>query len=350
MKSKPNTDAIELSGYISAFVEDYAPKHLTESPNTLRSYESALTLYIGFLEEKCGITSKNFSKDCFDQQHIEEWLDWLVNERNCSINTRNNRLSALRTFTEFLSSRSIKYLDVKTASKAVPYKTTKKNKVEGLTREAVKALLAEPNPKSHYGLRDLTLMTVLYGTAARIGELLSITIGDLQINQPKPYVTIIGKGGSPRTLYLLPRAVDYIKLYIEEFHGSEPDGGSVLFFSPIKGRDVSLSQQAVSDMLHKYAARAHEKCDDVPLSLHAHQLRHAKATHWLEDGMNIAQISRLLGHSSVETTMIYLDITPEQELEALSTIEFEKQRNVQPKWNKKTDTLAGLCGLRNLKK
>ena len=80
-----------------------------------------------------------------------------------------------------------------------------------------------------------------------------------------------------------------------------------------------------------HANACHEKCEDVPLDLHAHQFRLAKASHWLEDGMNIAQISFLLGHSQLETTMIYLDITTEQEAAALATLEDESDRNAVPK-------------------
>ena len=70
---------------------------------------------------------------------------------------------------------------------------------------------------------------------------------------------------------------------------------------------------------------AHDKCSDVPLDLHAHQFRHAKASHWLENGMNIAKISNLLGHENIQTTMVYLDITTEQEEKALETLEDENQ-------------------------
>lgn len=73
-----------------------------------------------------------------------------------------------------------------------------------------------------------------------------------------------------------------------------------------------------------------------------------KASHWLEDGMNIAQISFLLGHSQLETTMIYLDITTEQEAAALATLEDESDRNAVPKWNPDTDSLSSICGLRKL--
>ena len=114
--------------------------------------------------------------------------------------------------------------------------------------------------------------------------------------------------------------------------------------------NTKLSQQTVHKVLRKYAASANEKCQDVPLDLHAHQFRHAKASHWVEDGMNIVQISFLLGHSSVDTTMVYLDITTEQEMKALATLEDEKNQNVSVKWDPSKDTLSDLCRLRKMAK
>ncbi len=67
------------------------------------------------------------------------------------------------------------------------------------------------------------------------------------------------------------------------------------------------------------AETAHESCPEVPLDAHAHQFRHAKASHWLEDGINVVQVSFLLGHKQLETTMRYLDITTEDKIKALAT-------------------------------
>ena len=68
-----------------------------------------------------------------------------------------------------------------------------------------------------------------------------------------------------------------------------------------------MTAAAVDKMLKKHAISAYEKCKDVPLKLHAHQLHHVKASHWLEDGVNIVQISFLLGHEQLQTTKTYLD-------------------------------------------
>ncbi len=74
-----------------------------------------------------------------------------------------------------------------------------------------------------------------------------------------------------------------------------------------------------------------KKCPDVPLGAHAHQFRHAKASHWLEDGISIVQIGFLLGHEQLETTMKYLDITTEEKASALATLEMEREKS--PKMN-----------------
>ncbi len=81
-----------------------------------------------------------------------------------------------------------------------------------------------------------------------------------------------------------------------------------------------------------YASKAHGDCNDVPLNLHSHQWRHAKACHWLEDGINIVEISKLLGHESIETTMAYQDITTEQQMRALATLEDEAVSTIPKKW------------------
>ena len=76
----------------------------------------------------------------------------------------------------------------------------------------------------------------------------------------------------------------------------------------------------------------------------------AKASHWLEDGMNIVQISFLLGHEQLQTTMVYLDITIEQELKALATLEDENDKKVPKKWKSAKGGLSEFCGVKPMKK
>ncbi len=347
--SRSDQEALTIARYISSFLCEYAPSLLTNSENTMRGYEIALTLYIGFLEDFCNIKPSEFSKSCFEQKKIEEWIKWLSTERRCSPETCNNRLSSIRTFIRYLASRDAKYYYLNSeATNVLPLKTTKK-KINGLTRNAVSAILAEPDQHTKTGIRDLTFLTILYGTAARLDEILSIKNERLMLDSKKPYVNIVGKGDKARTLYLPPKAIAHLRQYIHIFHGEDPDPDAYLFYSRNSGVKSKMSQGAIRKMLKKYAISAHEKCSDVPLDLHAHQFRHAKATHWLEDGINIIQISFLLGHEQLNTTMRYLDITIEQEIAALSTLEEERHKYIKPKWNPQKDSLSAMCNLKKLK-
>lgn len=347
---KIGNEALVIARHISDFLNIYAPSQKTGSMHTLKSYQTALALYIGFLESVKGTNQINLSGKCFERPFIEEWLYWLAANRGCSPETCNNRLASLRVFLKYLGSRGIQFLYLSNGASTIDRRKCQKKKVEGLSRDAVKALMACPDTKTVSGRRNLTFMILLYSTAARLDEMLSLKAGQLHLEQAKPSATIIGKGNKVRTLYLLPKAVAHLRKYMKEFHGMDPNPESYVFYSRNTGSTGKLTQPAIAKMLRKYAMTAHEICPDVPLTLHAHQFRHAKASHWLEDGMNIVQISFLLGHEQLQTTMVYLDITIEQEAKALATLESENDKKIQPKWKNPTGTLIDYCGVRAIKK
>jgi site-specific recombinase XerD len=203
-----------------------------------------------------------------------------------------------------------------------------------------------PDVSGKTGRRDLAFMILLYSTAARMDELLDMKVGQINLNGNKPYANIIGKGNKVRTLYLLPKTVAHLEQYLREFHGKSPDLDAYLFYSRNTGLHGKMSQPAIDKFLKKYAAKCHEECPDIPLNLHAHMFRHGKASHWLEDGMNIVQISFLLGHENLQTTMIYLEVTTENVAEALATHEEEKYKAVTPKWKSPAGSLVDFCGVR----
>lgn len=342
---KATDESMRIAGYIAQFLNEYASAQLTNSTNTLRSYQNTLALYMTFLENEKKITYTCLKGSCFTRIMVEEWMTWLKEKRSCSPENCNNRLSSLRAFLKFLGSRDVSYLYLYQEATGIPRRKGIKKKVEGLTREAVKALMESPDPSSRTGRRDMAFMILMYGTAARMDEVLSMKNKQLQLNAPKPCATVIGKGNKIRTLYLLPKVVAHLKQYQKEFHGDFPEPEAYVFYSRNTGIYGKMTQPAMDKVLKKHAGIAHEICKEVPLGLHAHQLRHAKASHWLEDGMNIIQISFLLGHEQLQTTMIYLDITTEDEIRALATLEDEKDKKVSPKWKKADGSLLDFCGI-----
>jgi site-specific recombinase XerD len=212
-----------------------------------------------------------------------------------------------------------------------------------MTKDAVKAILDTPDPSSKVGLRDIAIMSFEYGTATRIDEVLSLKINSLKLSADKPYATILGKGSKIRTAYLMSGLVEILQKYLKVFHVAKPNPDDYLFYSSWHGQKSKLSQEAIRKRLKIYASKAHGDCNDVPLNLHSHQWRHAKACHWLEDGINIVEISKLLGHESIETTMAYQDITTEQQMRALATFEDEAASTTPKKWKLEKNT--GLSAL-----
>lgn len=347
---KATNDSVIIARHIHAFLNQYVPSQKTHSSHTLKSYQYTLTLYIGFLETEKGIRAESLCGGCFSRTTIEEWLQWLMEQRGNSPETCNNRLASLRAFLKYLGSREISLLFLCEDATRIPRKKEVRKKIKGMSKKAVQVLLSVPDLSTKAGRRDLALMIMIYSTAARMDEILSLKTEQLHMDAEKPNVTVIGKGSKIRTLYLLPKAVAHLKKYLKEFHGDTPNPEAYVFYSRNTGSHGKMSQTAVNKQLKKHARAAHEMCDEVPLDLHAHQLRHAKASHWMEDGMNIVQISFLLGHEQLQTTMVYIDITLEQELKALATLEDESDKKVSKKWKNGKGGLAQFCGVKSMKK
>jgi len=347
---KASKESCKIARHINEWLTKYVPSQKVCSDHTLKSYNYALALYIGFLETEKDIAPSNLRPDCFGRSYIEEWLRWLMECRKCSPETCNNRLASLRSFLKYVGNRDLSFLALSQAASQIPRRKTCRKKVNGMSKNAVQALLSAPDITTRTGRRDLVLFIVMYNTAVRINEVLSLKVQHLHLEAEKPNITVIGKGSKVRTLYLLPRTVSHLKKYLAEFHEETLLPESYVFYSRNTGPQGKMSQAAVNKQLRKYAASTHSICKEMPIGLHAHQIRHAKASHWLEDGMNIVQISFLLGHSQIQTTMVYLDITTEQEAKALATLEDENSRKISKKWKTRMDSLANFCGVHKIKK
>jgi site-specific recombinase XerD len=347
---KASGESVKIARHINTFLNEYVPSQKSKSSHTLKSYQYALSLYIDFLETQKNTKPESLRGECFCTEYIEDWLLWIMEQRNCSAATCNNRLASLRVFLKYLGKRDVSYLHLSQAASQITRKKQRRKKVTGMSKNAVQTLLAVPNLSSKTGRRDLALMVTIYSTAARLDEILSLKVKHLHLDAMKPCITVIGKGDKIRTLYLLPKTTAHLEKYFAEYHGDSPNPNAYVFYSRNHGLFGKMSQTAVNKRLAIHAETAHKICDEVPLDLHAHQLRHAKASHWLEDGMNIVQISFLLGHEQLKTTMIYLDITTEQEAKALATLDDENDKAVSKKWKNSAASLSDFCGVRTVKR
>lgn len=342
---KKTDDPRLISRWIAEFLCDYAPQFLTTSEHTLKGYKDTLTIYFQFLQEN-DITPSNLTRKHLEREWIEKWIVWLKENRKNSPDTCNNRLASLRRFLEFMAARDVRMEYLFQDAKKIKRQKCFKKEVSGMSRDAVAAMLKAPDTKTAIGRRDLVFLTLLYATAARLDEIRSLRIGYIHLDARKPYITIHGKRDKIRTAYLLPRAVSLLRAYIKEVHGTHPDSDRLLFYSRVGNGNRMLTEPALDKRIKLYAAEACKICTDVPPKAHAHQFRHAKASHWIEDGLSVVEIQFLLGHEQINTTMKYLDITTPDKVKALATLESEKDKTETKKWKKSDGSLMDFCGLK----
>lgn len=340
-KARAAGEAALVARLIHDFLGTHAPTVITDSPNTLRSYRDALSLYLSYLESR-GVTPGSLSRDHFGREWLEGFVAWLKEVRGNSNGTCNVRLSCLRTFLEYAGGREPGMLGPHVEAGLIRRQSSEGRKVSGMSREAVRAMLAAPDTSNARGRRDVAFLTLMYSTAARLDEVRTLTAGRVALDADTPHVTVRGKGGRMRTCYLLPKTAALLRAYASEALGDDPDPGSLLFESPVKP-GCPLSERAWDKRIKAIAAIAHETCADVPLDAHCHQLRHSKASHWVEDKVSVAEVQRLLGHRQLATTMRYIDSLVPREAEALATIEGET--GAEKRWRREDGSLKGFCGL-----
>lgn len=344
--SKPSTQAITISRILGRWLDIYLPSIKAVSPHSIRNYKTSIALYMDYLEENKGIDAGGLGASCFCRDNITDWVKWLVDIRHCTPATCNIRLAALRSFLRYLGESDIAFTEALLQCRTVPNQKAVRPKVAGISTGAVRHLLETPDHRSAKGLRNLVMILTAYSCALRISELLTLKIGNVNLRSTKPYITVTGKGKKIRTIPLTAKPAAYLERYISG-HPAKDDSDAYVFYSPTKGVHASITARNFDKMLKACAVKARLRDPEIPLTLHAHQLRHARASHWLENGMNLAQISHLLGHESIQTTMVYLDVTTEQESKALETLENESQRKTEKKWKSAdNNTLASIMGLK----
>lgn len=172
----------------------------------------------------------------------------------------------------------------------------------------VERLLAAPDVATDLGLRDRTMLEVLYGCGLRVSELVGLTTDAVNLRQG--VVRVRGKGDKDRLVPLGEEAVHWLTRYLRSARGALMRDASRPALFPGR-RDACLTRQAFW-----YRLKAHARTAGITRPLSPHTLRHAFATHLLNHGANLRVVQLLLGHSDLSTTQIYTHVA-QARLEAL---------------------------------
>jgi len=332
---------------IRSFIMEYLPNQRCYSVNTVKSYRAVLNLLVDFLrsEKRTKISRIDFST--FNRDVIISFLDWLERSRNCGVRTRNQRLMVLRSFFQYAGVIDCTQVAMQHDVENVPMKNVPDRIMDFLTEDALKTLLAQPDISKRLGLRNQFFMTLMYDTAARCGELLSMKIHALRIDTKHPVAYLLTtKGNKPRSVALMNRTVEHCKRYLKVFHPTSSDD-DYLFYTISHGTRHRMSADNVATFMEKYGEMARKTCPEVPQRVHPHQLRHTRAIHYYRDGMPLQLIAELLGHASVETTKVYAYADTEMKRAAMEKA--DRNRNASPPlpiWEGDEEMILQLSGLK----
>ena len=316
MKTMANDSLFSL---IHDFLKIYLPKQRKVSPNTIRSYRKAIEDLLDYVKKKNEIPLASVTLEMLTPDEIFSFLVYIEEECKCSTSTRNSRFAGIRTFLHYAADRDITLVPVLTTVQKIPLKKPDNaNVVDYLSMDAITAIVEKADDKHPKGLRDRTIMIVMYDTGARVQEVVDIDIADLKMEK-LPKIILHGKGNKIRTVPLMEKTVKYLKKYLSIFH--EDSSGNQylpLFYSVIKGEKNRLSDRLIRHMVCKYGTQARETCPEVPEKIHPHLFRHSRAMHLYQEGMDLTLISQWLGHVNLETTQIYAHADTEHKRKAIA--------------------------------
>lgn len=344
MKKKPIDCFIP---YLREFFTIYLPKQKNCSPHTAIAYRQTWNMLLEYVCSSSNKRLENISFNDFDRAMIMGFLDEMEDNRGWKPTTRNHRLGCIRSFFKFvvhLEPVLIIYLE---DLKGIPLKKSinKSRIMEFMSLEATTELLRQPDVSKKMGVRDMFFMVLMYDTAARDCEMLSMRFGDIDIEKRTVY--LLGKGSKPRLVPISDDTIEHFLKYANLYHQAGAD--SVYMFYTVRHRIIMpMSDDNVARFINKYGVAAKAQCTDFPCRVTPHMLRRSRAMHLYRAGMPLALLAEWLGHENPETTLVYAYADTEMKRKAI--VKAESASSVQPSpvagaWVGNEDMIKRLCGL-----
>jgi site-specific recombinase XerD len=267
------------------------------------------------MEEKEHIKADRLSCGLLTKDVILRFLDWLQSSRQCGNATRNQRLAAIHSFFKYLQYEDPKRLAQWQNILSIKIKKMEKKSVNYLSVDGIHFLLQQIPADTKEGRRNLALIALLYDTGARVQELIDLTPSSLNLNKPCR-VTLFGKGNKKRIVPLQEEQIKLLRLYMEEYRLNKPTFNQRPLFA--NNRGGKLTNSGITYILNIYAHNARILNPElIPDKISPHTLRHSKAMHLLQAGVNLVYIRDILGHVSIQTTEIYARVDSKLKREAL---------------------------------
>ena len=260
------------------------------SKNTLVSYEHDIKSFLIFLEDsKIQLLEASYAD-------INSYIS-LRFENGISSRSNMRLISSLKKFFLYLASHNLikinpaENLESPRKVKSLPHT---------IDVESVDKLLNAPDLKTRLGARDKAMLEILYACGLRVSEL--VTLNFSQVVTESNFLRVMGKGKKERIIPINDYALSFLKIYIEDFRSEfvKDKKTDALFLS---NRGKAMTRHSFWHIIKKYAAQV-----EISDHLSPHTLRHAFATHMINNGADLRVVQLLLGHSDLATTQLYTHI------------------------------------------
>lgn len=296
-----------FSKHLCTYIEEHLPNVRNYSDNTILSYQDAFRLLEEYMLEKHGVKPYLLDYKHLTESRVLDFLRWLEVERNCCASTCNQRLSALSAFLKYASMRSTPALQACITVASIPQKKVTRKPFSYFSVEELGLLFQMPNIRKKLGCRDLVLLCVLYDSGARAQELCDLTVMDVHFSK-QPYLVLHGKGGKTRSIPLMERPAKMLKDYIAQNKTIITAKNTSIFFNQ---RGEPITPACIRNLIQKYVREARNSRPDMfqADAYSPHSMRHSKAVHMLEAGVDMVFIRDFLGHASIQTTEIYATVS-----------------------------------------
>lgn len=330
-----------IGPWIKRFLVEYLISVKNLSRNTQHSYRDTFRQCLTYLAKKVGKHIDQLVVEDISSDNIKEFLADLESERRCSIATRNQRLAAVHAFAQFMGLNSPEHLEWCRQIRLIPFKKAQKPHITYLEKNEMDALLSAPDQSKDQGRRDYALLLFMYNTGCRADEAAQLKIEDLEIsNNPKKSfsnVLIRGKGNKLRRCPLWKDTVKEINPIILGRENTES-----VFLNRYK---QPITRFGIHGMVKRYVQKILPQFPSLEKKrVSPHIVRHTTATHLLQSGVDINTIRSWLGHVSINTTNVYVEVDLEMKAKALECCEIVSKKS-KKHWRDDRDLMSFLDSL-----
>lgn len=308
--------SIHFFSLIQKFLQIYLKYRCSEK--TIDRHKTVLNLFLNFLCRKDSKSLQQLTLDDFTQENVEMFITIQKEEKHLVSSSCNVYLSSLKVFASFVMAEDQNFTCEAVKIKAIlKLKENRTLTVKFFPISVLNALVKTQNKKTTKGFRNAFLMILMFDTGCRLSEVTGLRLVDITIEKDHSFLTVLGKGSKKRVVPICSYTEKVLKKYLQKFHSDSTSSDFLFYSQHISNKKARMSNHSVSWIISESAKMARVKNSSVPERITPHMFRHSRAMHLYRNGMSLAMVAQLLGHSQMETTQIYAYADTEMKRKAI---------------------------------